>query len=108
MDDLDLEAEHSVSSRCYLYIIMMLMASVLAGLDHGVFVPFSLMFPNKGKDTTFDIPVVQASIDGRLNSHTNEALGRAVSDLRKEGILILSGGLTYVMFNWISRPFAHQ
>ncbi|KXN90504.1 4,5-DOPA dioxygenase extradiol-like protein [Leucoagaricus sp. SymC.cos] len=60
------------------------------GLDHGVFVPFRLMF---GEEFT-SIPIVQASIDASLSPEKNWALGKAVSQLREEGILMLSGGLT--------------
>jgi len=60
------------------------------GLDHGVFVPFNLMF---GEDFR-SVPIVQASIDGSLTPEDNWVLGKAIIKLRKEGILILSGGLT--------------
>ncbi|KAJ6606548.1 Extradiol ring-cleavage dioxygenase, class III enzyme, subunit B [Mycena vulgaris] len=59
------------------------------GLDHGVFVPFRIMFG----DNFMDIPVVQVSIDSSLSTEKNWALGKAVSKLREEGILVLSGGL---------------
>ncbi|KAH6918763.1 Extradiol ring-cleavage dioxygenase, class III enzyme, subunit B [Coprinopsis sp. MPI-PUGE-AT-0042] len=60
------------------------------GLDHGVFVPFRVMF---GEEFT-DIPIVQVSIDASLDPETNWQVGKAVADLRKEGVLVLSGGLT--------------
>jgi len=60
------------------------------GLDHGVFIPFRLMF---GEDFR-SVPIVQASIDGSLSPERNWSLGKAVSKLREEGILVLSGGLT--------------
>ncbi|KAN0140662.1 Extradiol ring-cleavage dioxygenase class III enzyme subunit B [Lactarius tabidus] len=60
------------------------------GLDHGVFVAFKLMFGEEFRS----VPIVQASIDGSLSPEGNWALGKAVSKLREEGILILSGGLT--------------
>jgi len=63
------------------------------GLDHGVFVPFKLMFGD-----TFDIPVVQVSIDECLNLEKNWEIGKALNQLRSEGILILSGGLTIHTF----------
>ncbi|KAJ6547114.1 Extradiol ring-cleavage dioxygenase class III enzyme subunit B [Mycena capillaripes] len=59
------------------------------GLDHGVFVPFRIMF---GEEFT-DIPIVEVSIDSSLSPETNWALGKAVTKLREEGILVLSGGL---------------
>lgn len=60
-----------------------------AGIDHGVFIPFRIMF---GEEFT-EIPIVQVSIDGSLDPEKNWTIGKAVSALRKEGILILSGGL---------------
>ena len=49
------------------------------GLDHGVFVPFSLMFGEK-----LDIPLVQVTIDGTLDPAKEWALGKAVASLRYE------------------------
>lgn len=66
------------------------------GLDHGVFIPFMLMFP-EGNEKPFHIPVVQVSIDGSLDPRKNIRLGHALSSLR-QGILILSGGLTIHTF----------
>lgn len=60
------------------------------GLDHGVFVPFSIMF---GEEFT-SIPIVQVSIDSSLDPEKNWQAGKAVAKLRDEGILVLSGGLT--------------
>ncbi|ESK84892.1 aromatic ring-opening dioxygenase [Moniliophthora roreri MCA 2997] len=59
------------------------------GLDHGVFVPFRLMFGEDFKD----VPIVQVSIDSSMSPDGNWKIGRAVAALRKEGILVLSGGL---------------
>ncbi|KAJ3556530.1 hypothetical protein NM688_g1979 [Phlebia brevispora] len=61
-----------------------------AGLDHGVFVPFRLMF---GEEFT-DIPIVEVAMDGSLDPQKNWAVGQAVKKLREEQVLILSGGLT--------------
>jgi len=60
------------------------------GLDHGVFVPFKFMFG----DSFSKVPIIQASICGNLDPIANFNLGNAVSRLRSEGVLILSGGLT--------------
>ncbi|KAG8999258.1 hypothetical protein FRB94_006346 [Tulasnella sp. JGI-2019a] len=67
------------------------------GLDHGVFVPFKLMFG----DAT-NVPIVQVSIDGSLSPETNWALGKALDELRSQGVLILSGGLTIHTFQDMS------
>ncbi|EIW85280.1 Extradiol ring-cleavage dioxygenase class III enzyme subunit B [Coniophora puteana RWD-64-598 SS2] len=67
------------------------------GLDHGVFVPFTLMFG----ETLQKVPVVQVSIEGPSSrslpqqaAEANWQVGKAVAKLREEGYLILSGGLT--------------
>ncbi|KAI8998779.1 Extradiol ring-cleavage dioxygenase class III enzyme subunit B [Trametes punicea] len=59
------------------------------GLDHGVFVPFRLMFGEE----FMDIPIVEVSMDGSLDPQKNWALGEVMAPLRREGILVLSGGL---------------
>ncbi|TBU65994.1 Extradiol ring-cleavage dioxygenase class III enzyme subunit B [Dichomitus squalens] len=59
------------------------------GLDHGVFVPFRLMF---GEEFT-DIPIVEVSMDSSLDPQANWQIGEVVEPLRREGILVLSGGL---------------
>jgi aromatic ring-opening dioxygenase catalytic subunit (LigB family) len=48
------------------------------GLDHGVFVPFKLMFG----DEFLSVPIVQVTIEGSLKPEANYALGKAVSKLR--------------------------
>jgi aromatic ring-opening dioxygenase catalytic subunit (LigB family) len=48
------------------------------GLDHGVFVPFLLMF---GEELT-EIPIVQVSIDSSLSPEKNWSIGKAVERLR--------------------------
>ncbi|KAG9033558.1 hypothetical protein FRB95_014636 [Tulasnella sp. JGI-2019a] len=63
------------------------------GLDHGVFVPFKLMFGD-----SVDVPVVQVSIDRSLSPEKNWAIGKALDELRSQGILIISGGLTIHTF----------
>ncbi|KAG5645890.1 hypothetical protein DXG03_005037 [Asterophora parasitica] len=60
------------------------------GLDHGVFVPFRLMFGEEFDD----IPIVQVSIDSNMSPESNWAIGKALIKLRQEGILVISGGLT--------------
>jgi len=81
------------------------------GLDHGVFVPFKLMW---GDEFT-DIPIVQVSIDESLSAQKNYDVGKALEPLRSEGVLILAGGLTIHTFeDWdafvksTAKPIYHE
>src|SRR5271169_3464080 len=47
------------------------------GLDHGVFVPFKLMFP-----TPCPIPIIEVSMDGSLDPQRLIELGKALIPLR--------------------------
>jgi hypothetical protein len=66
---------------------------VEAGLDHGVFIPFKRMFPDKG-GKSFEIPIVEVSMSQDLSPDPQWELGAALKSLREQGILILAGGLT--------------
>lgn len=60
------------------------------GLDHGAWIPLSLMLPRA------DVPVLQISVNSRRSPQEHFALGRALRSLRDAGTLVLgSGGATH-------------
>lgn len=59
------------------------------GLDHGVFIPFKLIYPQA------DVPMVQVSLHAGLDPAEHIAAGRALAGLREQGVLIVGTGMSY-------------
>jgi aromatic ring-opening dioxygenase catalytic subunit (LigB family) len=59
------------------------------GFDHGVFIPFKLIYPDA------DIPIVQLSLKKGLDPGEHIVAGRALEPLRDEGVLIVGSGMSY-------------
>jgi 4,5-DOPA dioxygenase extradiol len=66
------------------------------GLDHGAWIPLSLMFPRA------DVPVLQVSIDSARSPEWHFGLGQALRPLRDSGTLLLgSGGATHNLASYM-------
>lgn len=68
------------------------------GFDHGVFVPLKIMYP------AADIPCVQVSLVKGLDAKTHIELGKALSQLADETILVIGSGFSFHNMNAFRVP----
>ena len=59
------------------------------GLDHGVFVPLLLMYPDA------DVPCIQVSLSESLDAGHHIRIGKALAALKTENILVLGSGFSF-------------
>lgn len=64
-------------------------ADASRGLDHGVFVPLKILYPQA------DIPCVQLSLMTGLSSRRHIELGRALQGIAAESLLLIGSGFTF-------------
>ena len=59
------------------------------GFDHGMYVPLKLMYPDA------DIPCVQISLIKSLDPKIHIQIGKALSELRNDNLLIIGSGFSF-------------
>lgn len=59
------------------------------GFDHGLFIPLMLMYPDA------DIPCIQLSLSHSLDAAFHIEIGRALTALKQENLLVLGSGYSF-------------
>ncbi|KAJ0123923.1 hypothetical protein J7T55_012395 [Diaporthe amygdali] len=72
------------------------------GVDHGIWVPFKVMFP---PEKPLEVPVVQVSTFHGYDLESQIRLGEAIRSLRSEGYLIIGSGMAVHSFASIAEIF---
>jgi 4,5-DOPA dioxygenase extradiol len=70
------------------------------GFDHGLFVPLKIMYPDAR------IPCVQLSLVQGLDPATHVKLGKALSPLRSQNVLVLGSGFSFHNLRGLFSPDA--
>ena len=72
------------------------------GLDHGVFVPLKIMYPDA------NIPTVQLSLNTSLDPLLHLSVGKALQRLNQENVLILGSGFSFHNIQKLLSPVANE
>jgi aromatic ring-opening dioxygenase catalytic subunit (LigB family) len=70
------------------------------GIDHGVFVPLMLIYPDAG------VPIVPLSLRQDLDPAAHIAIGAALQKLRDEDVLIIATGMSFHNMRALRNPAA--